>query len=103
MNTASILQQELARGVATDLSLAQCKKAYLRLPVVPKKLYTGVHGGTFYINQRGTKIYLSHKQRQRAAQKKLPGVISSPAQFDASAVPNSVFSRVNRQLRAAHM
>lgn len=98
-------QSELARGLGRDLSLQQCKTGYIKLPVVPKKLHRGPKGGLFYVNQKGKQVYLNSPQKDRLALEKLPGVVEppggNPPPFVAGQVPDSVFERINREIRAA--
>jgi len=97
------LQRELVSALGRDLSLQQCNSAYYKLPVVPKALFRGPRGALFYINQRGKKVYLNAPQKDRYANARLPGVVQRPGPYPLAAVeiPDSVFSRVDRQLLVA--
>lgn len=95
------VQQEIVRGVGDSLQLAQCQKGYFKLPIVPKKLYTGSRGGLFYINQKGKAVYLNTPQKQRMAQNKLPGIVNPPGNFVPGQIPTSVFHRIDEQLQLA--
>ncbi len=98
------VHSELVRGLARDLSLKQCEAGYVRLPVVPKRLYSGPKRGLFYINQKGKRVYLNRPQKHRMAQNKLPGLTNAPGVvpvFAPGQNPEAVFARIDQQIRAA--
>jgi hypothetical protein len=72
------LKKALTESLKTDLKLKQCTNGYIRLPVVPKRLYRGIKGALYYINPIGKKVFLNGRQKDALNRQSLPGVVGVP-------------------------
>lgn len=60
-----------------DIQKPAIEKAYMKLPVVDKKLETGPRGGLRYINKNGKVVWLKKYQRNQCKNGTLKGVQNS--------------------------